>query len=163
MPTPCLFPQWISWGVGPKSPSPLLTTMDSTARNIATLHKALTAFNDPINRESYFDLYDEQIVLHGYTDGLTQGLTGLKTYYRQVWAALDAPHISVEDIVASGDTVACRYILSATHNGLFMGIPGTHRQFSVNGMTFLRFANGRCVERWQGMDRLSLLRQLDAA
>lgn len=134
--------------------------MDPTTRNIARLHEALAAFNDSVNRNRYFDLYDEHIIFHGYADNLVQGLASLKDYYQQIWSVLDAPIVVVDDIVGSADVVACRYTLSGIHIGPFMGIPGTNRQFSVEGMTFLRFKKERCVERWQGMDQISLLRQL---
>lgn len=135
--------------------------MDTTTRNIARLHEALAAFNDPYNRENYFNLYDEHVILHGYADNLEHGLAGLKDYYRHAWAVLGNLLVTVEDIAASGNTVACRYKLSAVHLGTFLGIPATNRQFNVDGMTFLRFANERCIERWQSMDKLSLLRQLE--
>lgn len=131
-----------------------------TTRNIARLHEALAAFNDPLNRERYFDLFDEQVIVHGYEDNAPQGLVGLKDYYRQIWTAFDDLFVTAEDVLASEQTVACRYVLSAIHTGFFMGIPATNRRFTVEGMTFLRFVNERCVERWQNMDRLSLLRQL---
>jgi predicted ester cyclase len=43
-----------------------------------------------------------------------------------------------------------------------MGIPATGRRVSVNGITILRFADGRCVERWSQTDFLGMLQQLGA-
>ena len=43
-----------------------------------------------------------------------------------------------------------------------MGVPPTGRRVDVDGMTILRFRDGKIVERWQAMDMLGLLTQLGA-
>ncbi len=130
--------------------------------NVAALRWAIAAFNDPATRNDYFRLYDDDVVLHGYAENIAPGLAGAKAFYQASWGALGDMKVVIEDIIASGDRLACRYVLCATHVGPFMGVPATGRRLAVKGMTFLRFANGRCVERWQGMDKLMLLEQLGA-
>jgi len=41
-----------------------------------------------------------------------------------------------------------------------MGIPPTGKQVTMTGITILRFAGGKCVERWSEADFLGLLQQL---
>lgn len=64
--------------------------------------------------------------------------------------------------MAGGDRVACRFMVSGMHRGPFRGMPATNKPFSLPGITILRFADGRCVERWSQADFLSLLQQLGA-
>ncbi len=61
---------------------------------------------------------------------------------------------------AEGDEVACRFTRRAAHGGEFNGIPATGRRVELKGITILRFANGRCVERWSQADFMGMLRQL---
>lgn len=99
-------------------------------------------------------------MFHGFPPGLPAGVAGLRTFYGMAWAAFPDGQLHVDDVVAEGDRVAVRYRLTATHQGPFMGIPATGKAITLNGMTILRFANGRCVKRWQQADNLGLLQQL---
>lgn len=66
----------------------------------------------------------------------------------------------LEEVLAEGDEVACRFTLRAAHEGEFNGIPPTGRRVELKGITILRFANGRCVERWSQADFMGMLQQL---
>ncbi|MCK4697652.1 MAG: ester cyclase [Dehalococcoidia bacterium] len=70
-----------------------------------------------------------------------------------------------------GSTAGCKTsvtILSMTaQNGIFQeelgnyaGIPPTGKQVSVMGISILRLAQGRIVERWNVSEELGLLQQL---
>lgn len=71
-------------------------------------------------------------------------------------------HITPDQFVAEGDTVATRGTLRATHEGEFLGIPATGRSVAVTLVDFIRLEDGRFVEQWGGPDTLDLLRQLGA-
>src|SRR3712207_5495128 len=58
----------------------------STEQNTASLHRAATHFSTPANRPAYFDLYDANIVLHGY-QGVTPGIASVRHFYTAFWAA----------------------------------------------------------------------------
>ena len=49
-----------------------------------------------------------------------------------------------------------------THDGSFPGVPATGRPVDVPGITILRFADGRCVERWAVADFLAVMIQIGA-
>ncbi len=109
----------------------------------------------------YLELYDPDAVLHGYP-GVEPGLESIKRFYDAFWAAFPDSHIMIDDVIAEGDEVASRFTLRATHQGDFMGIPPTGGQVTLAGITILRFAGGRCVERWGQADFLGLMQQLGA-
>jgi predicted ester cyclase len=129
--------------------------------NKAVLQRAIENFNDPQNREAYFQLYDANCILHGY-QGVAPGLESIKQFYYQFWAAFPDIHLTIEDLLAEGDEVACRFAFRATHQGTLMGIAATGKQVTVAGITILRFTNGKCVERWSQADFLGMLQQLGA-
>ena len=71
--------------------------------------------------------------------------------------------ITVEELVAAGDSVAARWTLQGTHRGAFLGVPPTGRRVAVAAMERYRLADGRIAERWAVVDTLGLLGQLGAA
>jgi len=68
----------------------------------------------------------------------------------------------LEDVFASGDKVASRFLLQGEHRGVFQGIAATGAQINMPGITILEFRDGRCRPRWSYTDSLGLLRQLGA-
>ena len=69
-------------------------------------------------------------------------------------------HVTTEDLIAEGDKVAVRWIITATHQGELMGIPATGIEATWTGMTIWRFTDGKLVEGWWASDMLGLLIQL---
>lgn len=126
--------------------------------NKATLRRALENWNRG-DLAGYAELYSPGVVLHGY-QGVEPGMEGTKRFYEAFWAAFPGSRITIEDMFGEGDEVACRFTLRATHEGEFNGIPPTGRQVTVPGITILRFASGRCVERWSQSDFMGMLQQL---
>ena len=127
--------------------------------NREVIHRALECFADPAQRSRYFDLYAEDIVVHGYV-GVDPGLESVKQYYETFWYAFPDSQVKAEEIVEQGDRVALRLLITGTHLGPFLGIAPTGRTVSFAGMTILRFRGGKCVERWSVTDAVSLLIQL---
>jgi steroid delta-isomerase-like uncharacterized protein len=67
---------------------------------------------------------------------------------------------TIEDMVAEGDNVAVRWVMRATHQGAFAGIPATGRQVAMSGITIYRLTDGKIGEAWSTFDQLGLLHQL---
>jgi hypothetical protein len=62
--------------------------------------------------------------------------------------------------VASGEKVACRFLLQGEHRGVFQGIAATGAHINLPGITILEFHDGRCIRRWSYTDSAGLLEQL---
>lgn len=71
-------------------------------------------------------------------------------------------HVTVEDIVAEGDMVGVRGMMSGTQRGALLGVPATNRLMRWQGIAMFRLAEGRIVERWFNADSLSITQQLSA-
>jgi predicted ester cyclase len=118
-------------------------------------------FNNPEIRESsYFDFYDESLVISGFPQNLPANKEGFKQFIYLLWKGFPDIKIKFEDIIVEGDKVACRYYLAGTHRGEFLGIQPTDKQFRVNGMTVFSFGNGKVIHRWNLVDMMSLMEQL---
>lgn len=111
------------------------------------------------NVDRYLELYAPEAVLHGYP-GVQPGRAGIAAFYDGFWAAFPGSRIEIHDILQEGDRLACRFVLTGTHGGLFQGLAPTQRAIELPGITILKFAGTRCVERWSQADFSSLLQQL---
>ena len=69
---------------------------------------------------------------------------------------------ATDDMVAEGDKVAIRYIMTATHKGEFMGIAPTGKRITLTGAIFYHLADGKIMEALQYFDQLSMMQQLGA-
>jgi len=68
--------------------------------------------------------------------------------------------LTVEDIIAEGETVVARWSCRGTHKGDLNGIAPTGKQFNVTGVSIARFTNGKMSEGFVNWDALSLMQQL---
>jgi len=104
--------------------------------NRAVLAQAIDDWNND-NLSEYLKLYDASVVLHG----LPPGIDSVRTMYEGMWAAFPGSRLTLEDVVAEDDKVACRYTWRATS-------ADTAEMVAMPGVTILHFREGRCVERW---------------
>ena len=125
------------------------------------VRKLAATFNNPQNRESsYFDFYDDSLIIHGFPPNLPTNKEGFKQFIYLLWKAFPDIRIMFDDIIIEGNKVACRYNLTGTHKGEFMDLRPTDKQFRVNGMTIFSFRDTKCVQRWNLVDMISLMEQL---
>ena len=111
--------------------------------------------------DGYLELYDEAIALHGYSEGpMTKG--DVRAYYQALFESLSDVNLQIHQVVEDSSHVAARFVLTGRHTGELSGVPATGRAVTQHGMTILRFANGRCVERWSVVDFLPVLVQIGA-
>ena len=64
------------------------------------------------------------------------------------------------DIIAKGDKVVVRWTVHGTHTGTFYGVPPTGQVLTVSGINIWQLKDGKIVEEWASVDRLSLMQQL---
>jgi steroid delta-isomerase-like uncharacterized protein len=79
------------------------------------------------------------------------------TLYRTAFPDL---RLTVEDMIAEGETVTARWSCKGTHKGDLNGIAPTGKQFTISGISITQFVNGKMVEGWINWDALGLMQQL---
>ncbi len=79
------------------------------------------------------------------------------TLYRTAFPDLQ---LTIEDIIAEGQTVMARWSCRGTHKGDLSGIAPTGKQVTISGVTIARFTNGKMVEGWVNWDALGLMQRL---
>ena len=116
--------------------------------------------------EGYLSIYDDGVKLHGFApEPMDKPAT--RMFYQHFWASLHDegrpnPSLTFHEVMLEGDLYSCRFVVAGVHVGTFMGIPATGRRYELSGITIVRHADGRAVERWSCADMLGLLIGLGA-
>jgi steroid delta-isomerase-like uncharacterized protein len=114
-----------------------------------------------------FDALDQLIapnfIEHEMVDpGMPAGREGMKTLFRMVRQAMPDMVMTVEDMVAEGERVAVRAVMSGTQTGEFMGIPASGKRVAMTVMDLHRIENNQFTEHWGVSDMLGLMTQIGA-
>lgn len=87
---------------------------------------------------------------------------GHQAFAQAFYAAFPDLRHDIQDVFASGDRVAVRFVLHGTHRAPFFGIPATNRPIAVAAHVLMQVANGRVATLAGVFDEAGLLRQLGA-
>lgn len=68
--------------------------------------------------------------------------------------------VTLDDIIADGDSAAVRWTFEATHGGDTLGIPASNRRVKVSGMSWIQSKNGRLVAGWDRWNSHGLMSYL---
>jgi predicted ester cyclase len=66
----------------------------------------------------------------------------------------------VSDVVTEGSRVVCRWRMTGTHQGPFLGFAPTGKRVTFDGISEMRFHEQRLAEQWTLYDCLGMLQQL---
>jgi steroid delta-isomerase-like uncharacterized protein len=131
----------------------------TTEDNKALVRRYVDALFQQKNLAVFDELCVPDFVL--YNDAVPlQGPEAVKQFHSTVFIAFPDIQMTIEHMLAEGDTVAWRYTTHGTHQGNNMGIPPTGKQVTVTGISFVRISGGKMVEQWTYSDAVGLLRQL---
>jgi steroid delta-isomerase-like uncharacterized protein len=111
-----------------------------------------TAAEDDILAENYLD--------HNPRPGQAPGRAGHHQIMTTLRKAFPDLRITLDQMIAEGDTVVDRWTMHATHMGEFAGIAATGKLVTITGCDILRIADGQIVEIWHIEDILGLLQQI---
>lgn len=99
-------------------------------------------------------------VRHDANSPEVRGIAGEKALFTMYMAAFPDLHITIEELLAEGDTVMARHTIRGRHQGELMGIPPTNRTMTIAAMEIYRIADGKLAEQWVVLDALGMMQQL---
>jgi steroid delta-isomerase-like uncharacterized protein len=138
---------------------------DETARNKAAFRRFCEAMNtndEECIAKTIDEFVEPDAVIRTPLPLHVSGAEALKTVFITLHRAYPDLHVAVEDVIAEGDKVVGRNVVTGTHRGEYLGIPPTGKSVTYNEIFIFRFRNGRIAETWGVVDVLSQLRQLGA-
>ncbi len=101
-----------------------------------------------------------EMIDHFPPPGFPPGRDGYKMFVPALRTAFPDLTYSLDLEIADGDKVVHKATARGTHQGEFMGIPGTGKQVTWTETHILRFANGQVVEHWGNADQAGMMQQL---
>ena len=119
---------------------------------------------EAIWNEGDFSVFDTHFSADyvGHTTDELEGLEDAKRFVTAMRRAFPDFNYTVKDEIAEEDKVVNRWVVHATHQGEFQGIPATGKQVTITGISIYRVVDGKLVEGWTNADMLGLLQQLGA-
>ena len=86
---------------------------------------------------------------HSALQGMSSGIDGMIYFFTGILhAAFSDIKVDIQDMIAEGDKVTTRKVITGTHQGALMGIPATGRQVAIKVIDILTVENGRIKEHW---------------
>ena len=108
----------------------------------------------------------DKLVTHDFVPhsgpSVAPGTDSLKQAVKRVFAGLTGVSMKIEDMISQDDKVAVRLTAHATHNGDFMGLPATGKEYTISETHIFHMRDGKVAEHWRDADMLGLMRQLGA-
>jgi steroid delta-isomerase-like uncharacterized protein len=139
----------------------LITEHRRTVMDHATTMRSAYERINAGDLDGFAALVADDFVEHDEIPGLPPTKDGMLDYFRMLLAAFPDMRIDVEDLIADDDKTVARATVSGTHQGEFMGIPGTGKSAKIPLIDIMRFDdNGLVCEHWGVADMLSLMQQL---
>jgi steroid delta-isomerase-like uncharacterized protein len=129
--------------------------------NKAVVQRLLDAINngdlDELPRVVAADVVDHNAVIFMQPEGPG----GVQEGVRMLLQGFPDLHLATQELIAEGDRVAARFIMSGTNTGDYRGLPAPTRQpFQSEAIAILRIADGKVAEIRGTADRLGMLTQL---
>ena len=111
-------------------------------------------------------IYD-RILAPGWIDdplspGQQPGPDGFKAKILEFRHIIPDYHVTNDEILVAGNTVAVHSTVRGTHQNTFFGVPPTGRTITMRTCDFHRIEQGVIVYTWHLEDLFGLLRQLGA-
>ena len=109
------------------------------------------------------------LVDHNPAPGEEPTLAGFKQKVAGFKAIFPDLKEDLQDIIASGNTVASRWVVTGSQQREFMAIPASGQTIPasgqtirVEGMNFYRLEDGRVTDIWTQFDGVAMMQQLGA-
>jgi steroid delta-isomerase-like uncharacterized protein len=114
------------------------------------------------DQETIDELADPGLVDHNPAPGHEPTLAGFKQKVAYMCSLFPDLKEDLQDIVASGDTVATRWVLTGSLQQEYLGLPASGQAIRVEGMNFYRLRDGRVTDLWTQFDGVAMMQQLGA-
>jgi predicted ester cyclase len=85
---------------------------------------------------------------------------GLKTSFRDLFAAYPDFHVKLNFVFEHGDTAIAQITITGTNTGSMMGMPPTNKAVNFDGVDIVRLVNGKAVEHWGYLEETKMMTQL---
>jgi predicted ester cyclase len=130
---------------------------------VATVREFVARVINGHDPERARDFFTADVVFHAGALGTSSGADTVASILGGFIGALTDIDAAEQDVIASGDLVALRQVVSATHTGNLLGVPATGRRIQWDAVDIYRVTDdGRISEQWAFEDLAAILSQAGA-
>lgn len=122
----------------------MATTAEENKRVVRRIREEVEEQGD---LDAIDEIFAEDVVLHTPM-GESRGTGAIRDLYERDREGFSESTEAIHAVVAEGDTVAMRLTDRGTHDGEFMGIEPTGKEFEIQTMAFFRLEDGKVAEWW---------------
>lgn len=133
--------------------------MTTTTRNNKELVRRVFEALNGRDMDAFAETHATDAVLHDHDEEF-HGVEASIEHERTIYEAFPDMEYRLEEILAEGDLVACRWTVAGTHEGEFEGVPPTGEAVEIPASGLMRVDDGQITEAWLTYDRLGLMQQL---
>ena len=130
--------------------------------NKALARRYLEEVWDKGNVDLIDELFTTDFVRHGppAVEGEMRGPEGFKGLVSTYHAGSPDFQVTIDDMIAEGDSVVSRWTVRGTHQRELMGNAPTGNQATFTGYLFDRIAGGKIEEEWVDYDTLYVMQEI---
>lgn len=129
--------------------------------NKAVIQKFNAEFKNKANFDVIFETHAKDCVFH-MPDPAASSREALKALGGAIVQAFPDVKATPEEVLAIGDKVVERTVVTATHQGEFNGVPATGRPVRWTEQHIYKLLDGKVVEQWSEINMLAILAQIGA-
>ena len=122
--------------------------------------RTVRRFYEEVINQNNLAVLDELLGEAYVSHDLPSDPTALKGFISGFHAAFPDGRITIDQLIAEGDSVAMRGTFRGTQTGPFQDIPPTGKVVTIPAQDMYRVVEGKIVEHWGGPNQMSLLQQL---
>lgn len=131
------------------------------------IHDLVTRWAEEVwnqgNESTIDELTDPEAIWYSFPEpDSVVNVAGFKAATREIRAIFSQIHISVDEVVTQGNSVALRWTASMKYTGTGLGFPPTGESASLPGLTLFHLRNGRIYQTWHGFDLNRIVSRLIA-
>ena len=132
-------------------------------QRVATAREFVAQVLNGHDPERARDFFTANVAWHGGALGTVSGVDTVVPLLGGFIDALTDIDAAEQDVIASGDLVALRLVVSATHTGDLLGVPATDRRIQWDAVDIYRVTDDRRIsEQWAFEDLAAILSQAGA-
>ena len=109
------------------------------------------------NSPAIDELVDPGYVSYNNSDDFAGNLDSLKVTIASFHQLAPDMTVRVDQLIAEGDTVAARVVITGTHTGDVFNLKPTNKPITITINSMVSLSDGKIVEEWQAFDALSIL------
>ncbi|MFC5972007.1 ester cyclase [Halomarina salina] len=139
----------------------MVTTTTVAEANVETQRRLVAEVWNDRNPDAAHEFFAEGCVAYDPTaPEAIRGPEGYAAYVRDTLRAFPNFHVDLHAVVADGNRVMTHYTVSGKNDGPFGPLPPTGRFVEMEGMSTVRYVDGRIIELREFVDTAALRRQL---